>query len=212
MSGTTLTTYGDELLDSKSGSRILQRPLAEEDADALLARRSRDGDVEAFGRLVTLYERRVAALVGRILGTTASSDDVDDTVQDIFVQAWRALPRFRGDSRFSTWLYRIATNRCLRELRRRPAPTSELPESLAATEGIPHLAVEAAEGLAAVGAAVARLSLDQRVPLLLREVQGLPYDQIAEVLGVSVAAVKSRIYRARVEVARDLGARNGARG
>ena len=76
---------------------------------------------------------------------------------------------------------------------------------------VPSWWLEAAEGFAAVGAAVGRLSLEQRAALLLREVEGLSYDQIAEVLGVSVAAVKSRIYRARVEVARDLGNRTEGR-
>ena len=71
----------------------------------------------------------------------------------------------------------------------------------------PHIQLEAAESVAAVSAAVARLSPEQRVALLLREVEGLSYDEIAEVLGVSMAAVKSRIYHARIELARDLGAR-----
>ena len=177
-------------------------------SDLLLVQRAAGGDVGAFEMLVRRYQLRVVRLCVRMLGDRHAAEDA---AQDVFLVAWRSMGRFRGDAKFSTWLYRIATNRCVRELRRRPAPTVELPEGLAATEGIPHLAVEAAEGLAAVGAAIGRLSLEQRVPLLLREVEGLPYDQIAEVLGVSVAAVKSRIYRARVEVARDLGARNGDR-
>ncbi len=178
-------------------------------SDLLLVQRAAGGDVGAFEVLVRRYQLRVIRLCVRMLGDRYAAEDA---AQDVFLVVWRSMGRFRGDAKFSTWLYRIATNRCVRELRRRPAPTSELPEGLAAREGIPHLAVEAAEGLAAAGAAVARLSLDQRVPLLLREVEGLSYGEIAEVLGVSVAAVKSRIYRARVEVARYLGARSGDRG
>ena len=174
----------------------------------LLVQRAAGGDVGAFEMLVRRYQLRVVRLCVRMLKDRQAAEDA---AQDVFLMAWRSMGRFRGDAKFSTWLYRIATNHCLRELRRRQAPTVELPEGLAATEGIPHLEAEAAEGLAAVGAAIGRLSLEQRVPLLLREVEGLPYDQIAEVLGVSVAAVKSRIYRARVEVARDLAARNGDR-
>jgi RNA polymerase sigma-70 factor, ECF subfamily len=177
--------------------------------DLLLVQRAAGGDVGAFEMLVRRYQLGVFRLCVRMLEDRQAAEDA---AQDVFLVAWRSMGRFRGEAKFSTWLYRIATNRCLRELRRRRAPTVELPEGLAATEGVPHLVVEAAEGLAAVGAAMGRLSLEQRVALLLREVEGLSYDQIAEVLGVSVAAVKSRIYRARVEVARDLGARNGDRG
>jgi RNA polymerase sigma-70 factor, ECF subfamily len=176
--------------------------------DLLLVQRAAGGDVGAFEMLVRRYQLGVFRLCVRMLEDRQAAEDA---AQDVFLVAWRSMGRFRGEAKFSTWLYRIATNRCLRELRRR-APTLELPEGLAATEGVPHLVVEAAEGLAAVGAAMGRLSLEQRMALLLREVEGLSYDQIAEVLGVSVAAVKSRIYRARVEVARDLGARNGDRG
>ena len=111
-----------------------------------------------------------------------------------------------GDARFSTWLFRVATNQCLRDIRRRPAQTAQLPDDLAGTGGSPQGELETAEGYAAVSAAVGRLSAEQRAALLLHEVEGLSYDQIAEVLGVSMAAVKSRIYRARTDLARDLSA------
>jgi len=205
MSGTTLTTYGDELLDSKSGSRILQRPLAEEDADALLARRSREGDVEAFGRLVTLYERRVAALVGRILGATASSDDVDDTVQDIFVQAWRALPRFRGDSRFSTWLYRIATNMAIKQWHKRKRTRHIVAEEdLSETEraGLadpslsPHDKAEAMAQNRALMDAVDRLPEKHRSVVLLHYFEDCSCEEIASILECSVGTVWSRLHYA----------------
>ena len=89
------------------------------DEDAALVRRCRQGDVEAFGVRVTRYEARVGALVARILGINAMPEDVEDTTQDVFIQAWRALPRFRGDAQFSTWLYRVATNTAIRQWHRR---------------------------------------------------------------------------------------------
>jgi RNA polymerase sigma-70 factor (ECF subfamily) len=173
-------------------------------SDLLLVRRASSGDIQAFEVLVRRYQRRVLRLCVGMLGDQHAAEDA---AQDVFFSAWRSLGRFRGDAQFSTWLYRIATNQCLRDIRRRPPPTAELPEDMPATGGSPQGELDAAEGYAAVSAAVARLSPEQRVALLLRQVEGLSYDQIAEVLGVSMAAVKSRIYHARVEVARDLGHR-----
>ena len=170
----------------------------------LLVQRASGGDVRAFEVLVRRYQTPILRLCVGMLGDRHAAEDA---AQDAFFSAWRSLGRFRGDAQFSTWLYRIATNQCLRDMRRRPARTAELPADLPAAEGeAPHNRLEAAEAGAAVSAAVARLSPEQRVALLLRELGGLSYDQIAEVLGVSMPAVKSRIYHARVELARDLGA------
>jgi RNA polymerase sigma-70 factor, ECF subfamily len=174
--------------------------------DVLLAQRASAGDVGAFEVLVRRYQLPIIRLCIGMLGDPQAAEDA---AQDVFFSAWRSLGRFRGDAQFSTWLFRVATNQCLRDIRRRPAQAAQLPEDLPAAEaGTPHAQVEAAEAVAAVSAAVARLSPEQRAALLLREVEGLSYDQIAEVLGVSMAAVKSRIYHARVELARDLGSRS----
>jgi RNA polymerase sigma-70 factor (ECF subfamily) len=174
-------------------------------SDLLLVHRASSGDVRAFEVLVRRYQLPIIRLCVGMLGDRHAAEDA---AQDVFFSAWRSLGRFRGDAQFSTWLYRIATNQCLRDIRRRPRQTAQLPEDLPAAEGgAPHSQLEAAEGVVAVSAAVARLSPEQRVALLLREVEGLSYDQIAEVLGVSMPAVKSRIYHARVELARDLVAR-----
>jgi RNA polymerase sigma-70 factor, ECF subfamily len=172
--------------------------------DLLLVRRASGGDVRAFEVLVRRYQLPIIRLCVGMLGDRHAAEDA---AQDVFFSAWRSLGQFRGGAQFSTWLYRIATNQCLRDIRRRPAQATQLPEGLPAAEGsAPHSRLEAAEGAAAVSAAVARLSPEQRVALLLRELEGLSYDQIAEVLGVSMAAVKSRIYHARIELARDLAA------
>ena len=89
-----------------AGARTDVRASGEADEDAALVRRCRRGELAAYGLLVSRHESRVRALVARILGAGANADDVDDATQDVFVQAWRALPRFRGDARFATWLYR----------------------------------------------------------------------------------------------------------
>ena len=99
------------------GARPAPAPV-EEDVDAALVRRCRDGDANAYGHLVARHDKRVYALVARVLGPAATADDVDDVAQDVFVQAWRALPKFRQDSRFSTWLYRIAANMAIKEWHR----------------------------------------------------------------------------------------------
>ncbi len=173
-------------------------------SDVLLVERAAGGDVRAFEVLVRRYQLPIIRLCVGMLGDRHAAEDA---AQDVFFSVWRSLGRFRGDAQFSTWLFRVATNQCLRDIRRRPAHTARVPEDLPATEGSPQGELEAAEGYAAVSAAVGRLSAEQRAALLLREVEGLTYDQIAEVLGVSMTAVKSRIYRARTELANDLSGR-----
>jgi RNA polymerase sigma-70 factor, ECF subfamily len=174
-------------------------------SDLLLVRRASSGDIQAFEVLVRRYQLPVIRLCVGMLGDWHAAEDA---AQDVFFSAWRSLGQFRGDAQFSTWLYRIAANQCLQDIRRRPPQVTQLSTDLPAAEsGAPHSRLETAEAIAAVSAAVARLSPEQRVALLLRQVEGLSYDQIAEVLGVSMAAVKSRIYHARVELARDLGHR-----
>jgi RNA polymerase sigma-70 factor (ECF subfamily) len=174
-------------------------------SDRLLVQRASGGDVGAFEVLVRRYQLPIVRFCVGMLGDQYAAEDA---AQDVFFSAWRSLGRFRGEAQFSTWLFRVATNQCLMDIRRRPEQAMQLPEDLAAAEGgAPHSQLETAETAAAVSAAVGRLSPEQRVALLLREVEGLSYDQIAEVLGVSMAAVKSRIYHARLGLARDLGNR-----
>ena len=167
------------------------------DEDAALVRRCKAGDVEAFGALVTRHEARVGALVGRILGN-ATPEDVEDTAQDVFVQAWRALPRFRGDARFSTWLYRIATNTAIRQWHRRKkhwqmtveedrgaeaASPTRLSEDIARRE----------EGRA-LRAALDRLPEKQRTVLLLHYFEEYSCEEIALLLGCSVGTIWSRLH------------------
>jgi RNA polymerase sigma-70 factor (ECF subfamily) len=163
-----------------------------------LVTRAAEGDVNAFEELVRRYQLPIYRLC---LGMLGNRHDAEDAAQDAFLTAWRAVGRFRGESKFSTWLYRLAVNRCLRQLSRRPAPAGEITER-AGSLGDPEAEFEAVERMGAIAAAVGRLTPEQRVPFILREVEGLTYNEIAEVLGVTMTAVKSRLNRARVELAR----------
>jgi RNA polymerase sigma-70 factor (ECF subfamily) len=187
-----------ETEQSKIGA--LPRPLAVDldDEDAALVRQCRQGDVEAFGALVTRHEARVGALVARILGTTANTQDVEDTAQDVFVQAWRALPRFRGDARFSTWLYRIATNTAIRQWNRRKKQRQVIVEDSATVEAVAptRLAEDIqrrAEGRA-LRAAVDALPEKQRTVLLLHYFEEYSCEEIALLIHCSVGTVWSRLH------------------
>lgn len=169
-------------------------------SDERLAARAGAGDLDAFEQLLRRYHLRIYRLG---LGIVGDSRDAEEAAQDTFFTAWRSLSRFRGDAKVSTWLYRIATNRCLKHLRRQVPPSAELVERTSRW-GNPEAELEADESLRAVASGIAALSDDQRTVIVLREVQGLAYDEIAAVLGVSVTSVKSRLNRARVELARRL--------
>jgi RNA polymerase sigma-70 factor (ECF subfamily) len=169
--------------------------------DVVLVERAAGGDVGAYEVLVRRYELPIVRLCVNMLGDAQAAEDA---AQEVFFAAWRSLGRFRYNATFSTWLYRIAVNRCLRDLRRQRGPTVPLPDDLPTSHGLPHSELEAAELNIAVKTAVSRLPPEQRVVLLLREVEDLSYDQISMVLGVSMSAVKSRLYRARVDLARAL--------
>ncbi len=170
--------------------------------EAVLVAAARDGDSDAFEVLVRRHQGAVYGVALRMLG---SEVDAQDAAQDAFVQAWSALARFRGDSAFSTWLYRIVTNRCLNILAKR-RPSDPLADELVDARDDPAELAAGRARMQAVGAAVLRLGPEQRAALVLREFQGLSYDEIADVLGVTVAAVKGRIHRARLGLVEELGA------
>jgi len=176
-----------------------------QDADALLVREAQAGSRAAFDMLVLKYQRRVERLLSRSVRDPA---DVADLCQETFLAAYRALPAFRGDSAFYTWIYRIAINAAQRHrARHRPAeslddeegtfgtdahPTDDAtPEALLANRQLARGLNEAVEGLAE----------DQRRALLLREVDGLSYDEIADLMDCPPGTVRSRIFRAREALA-----------
>ena len=182
--------------------------MAEEEA-RLLAR-AREGDVDAFADFIRLFERRVRALLGRLLD---DERDVDEAAQDTFVQAWRNLDRYRGEAAPFTWLYRIAVNEALQRTRKRRLDT----RSLDAVPGLEHeieagtggplsadLEAESREVLSFVAARIRALPFDYRAPLVLRDVEGWTNEEVADALGVSVPAAKSRIHRARMQLRHEL--------
>jgi RNA polymerase sigma-70 factor (ECF subfamily) len=188
--------------------------MSEADADALLVERVKRGDARAFELLVLKYRRRIERLVARIV---RDPDSVADVAQETFIRAYLALPNFRGDSAFYTWLYRIAVNTARKEAadqRRDPVisesalaqgddendETSRAEATL--TDGeTPESLLAGREIAQAVNAAVEALSEDLRQAVTLREIEGLSYEEIAQVMNCPIGTVRSRIFRAREAIA-----------
>ena len=170
-------------------------------SDATLAERARRGDRDALEQLLRRHHDRVAALCRRMCGNDA---DAADATQEALIALVRGLDRFDGRAAFSTWAYRVATNACLDELRRRSrrpvVGLDRLPDPIAA--GSDPASVVAAS--IDVDAALATVPLEFRVAVVLRDLCALDYREIAEVLGVPVGTVRSRIARGRAAVAAHL--------
>lgn len=197
------------------------------DADAPLVERVKQGDVKAFEMLVVKYQRRIERLVGRMVRDV---DLVPDIAQETFIRAYRALPQFRGDSAFYTWLYRIAVNTAkkhLMELKRDVLVTESARFSqdeddenrVVANEpsdsGTPEALLASKQIAAAVNFAVEGLSEELRQAITLREIEGLSYEEIAALMNCPIGTVRSRIFRAREAIAARLrpllGTREGDR-
>jgi RNA polymerase sigma-70 factor, ECF subfamily len=190
--------------------------MADADADALLVERVKRGDVRAFEMLVVKYQRRIERLIGRMVRDV---DLVQDIAQESFIRAYRAIPQFRGDSAFYTWLYRIAVNtakRTLMDMKRDPVVLQSSLHSgddgeetyrseNALTDGeTPDAVLASKEIAAAVNAAIGALSEDLRQAVTLREIEGLSYEEISEVMNCPIGTVRSRIFRAREAIAERL--------
>jgi RNA polymerase sigma-70 factor (ECF subfamily) len=189
-------------------SAELPPPVAN-DSDALLVQRAMAGETQAFELLVIKYQRRVQRLIGRMVRDT---DLVEDIAQETFIRAYRALPQFRGDAQFYTWLYRIAVNtakKFLLELKRAPS-VSDRPAAAdddgdetfwpglePIDEETPESVLAAKEIAEAVNAGLAALPDDLRQALTLREIEGLSYEEIAGLMDCPIGTVRSRIFRAR---------------
>ena len=183
------------------------------DADAPLIERVKRGDVKAFEMLVVKYQRRIERLIGRMVRDV---DLVPDIAQETFIRAYRSIPQFRGESAFYTWLYRIAVNtakKALVGLKRDPIVTESArlsrddddetyrSENELSHGETPEALLASKEVAAAVNAAIEALSVDLRQAITLREIEGLSYEEIAELMDCPIGTVRSRIFRAREAIA-----------
>jgi len=167
--------------------------------DDELVRRFQRGDDRAFDELVERHRRSVYSLVARL----ASLREADDLAQDVFLAAYKALPRFRGDAAFKTWLYRICLHVCSHHLRRRRLPTAELDErhSDDRRQNDPMRNTLSVELQDEVRRSIADLPYKLRLVIVLRDLHDLSYQEIAEILGCPVGTVRSRLHYATRQLA-----------
>lgn len=166
--------------------------------DMALVMRAQDGDMEAFELLVRRYRNEVYALCWHF---TRNREDAWDLAQEVFIKAWRALKRFRGDSSFKTWLMRIAANHSKDHLKKRRLDTASFDDALQAPDAEiganPAEAAASSELGAAIDAAVQQLPPKHQLAFVLREYKGLSYQEMAEVMECNVGTVMSRLFNAR---------------
>src|SRR5215510_9421161 len=178
--------------------------------DEELVDRSRGGDTESFNQLILRWERPIYALAYRVIGR---EEEARDVCQETFLRAFRALPGFKGQAKFSSWLYRIALNLCRDWIRRqRRAPVMQMPEGidpgeLAAENG----PVESIEDLVSrrelssvIEGAMAALPEEQRTAIILKEYHGMTFQEIAEMQGCPLSTVKTRLYQGLTVIRRHL--------
>ncbi len=184
--------------------------MGEREADLLLVERVQSGDREAFGLLVSKYQRKLLRLVMRMVRDPAEAEDV---TQEAFIKAYRALPNFRGDSAFYTWLYRIGVNTAKNWLvahgRRMPTMSEVVDDEsegveesvLLRDDATPDRVLMSRQIGETVNAAMDALPEDLRTAISLREIEGLSYEEIAQVMDCPIGTVRSRIFRAREAIA-----------
>lgn len=187
--------------------------MGDREVDQQLVERAQRGDKHAFELLVTKYQRRLGRLISRFVRNAAEAEDV---TQEAFIKAYRALPAFRGDSAFYTWLYRIGINTAKNHLvaqgRRAPTSTPLDAEEAEAFEdasllhevSTPENELMSKQVVEVVNASLQQLPEDLRTALTLREIEGLSYEEIAAVMNCPIGTVRSRIFRAREVVATNL--------
>ena len=187
--------------------------MSDREIDRLLVERAQRGDKQAFGLLVQKYQRKLARLLSRFI---RDPSEVEDVAQEAFVKAYRALPAFRGDSAFYTWLYRIGINTAKNYLmamgRRAPTSTTlEAEEAEGFDEGeqlrdinTPESVLLSKEIAQTVNATIEKLPEELRSAIQLREIEGMSYEDIAKVMDCPIGTVRSRIFRAREAIAEQL--------
>ena len=190
-----------------------ERGMGDREVDQQLVERAQRGDKHAYELLVTKYQRRLARLISRFV---RDASEVEDVTQEAFIKAYRALPTFRGESAFYTWLYRIGINTAknyLLALKRR-APTStqfDVDEAegfedagLLQEVSTPENELMSKQVVDVVNSSLQQLPDDLRTALTLREIEGLSYEEIADVMNCPIGTVRSRIFRAREAIAENL--------
>ncbi|MFZ2161778.1 MAG: RNA polymerase sigma factor RpoE [Sideroxyarcus sp.] len=187
--------------------------MGDREVDQQLVERAQRGDKHAFELLVAKYQRRLGRLISRFVRNAAEAEDV---TQDAFIKAYRALPAFRGDSAFYTWLYRIGINTAKNHLvaQGRRAPTSTPFDADEAEDfedaallhevATPENELMSKQVVEVVNASLQELPDDLRTALTLREIEGLSYEEIAVVMNCPIGTVRSRIFRAREAIATNL--------
>ena len=187
--------------------------MTDREVDQQLVERVQRGDKHAFDLLVSKYQRKLGRLISRFVRDPAEAEDV---TQDAFIKAYRALPGFRGESAFYTWLYRIGINTAKNYLlaSKRRAPTSTLFDaeesesfeeaSLLREVNTPENELMSKQVVGVVQASLQQLPEDLRSALTLREIEGLSYEEIASVMNCPIGTVRSRIFRAREAIAENL--------
>ncbi len=186
--------------------------MGQRETDLLLVQRAQQGDERAFEALVRKYQRKVARLLSRFFRDEA---EIEDVAQEAFIKAYRALPSFRGDSAFYTWLFRIAVNTAKNHLQSAQRRLQESSISLSANEdeeggnhedlladiSTPENELISSQIAQIITNAIESLPSDLRMAITLREFEGLSYDEIAEIMDCPIGTVRSRIFRAREVIA-----------
>ena len=192
-------------MDSFLGqARAMRAPLT----DLSLVERCRTDDDAAFGEVVTRYKAKIYNYVYRMTG---SADDAEDLTQEVFIRMYTSIDTFRGQSSLNTWLFRIAGNLCIDRFRRTKnrVPAFSLDEPPGDETGTlevadetyaPHRLFENAEMAEQIQAALSKLPDKLRTALLLHDIEGLPYEEIAEIAGCPLGTVKSRLFNARMQL------------
>ena len=187
--------------------------MSDREIDQELVRRAQSGEKRAFELLVIKYQRKLARLLGRLVRDQA---EVEDVTQEAFIKAYRALPSFRGDSAFYTWLYRIgintAKNYLVTNARRPPTSTAYSSEDAEGFEdadqlrdmNTPENELASKQIAEIVSATMDQLPEELRTAITLREIEGLSYEEIAEIMNCPIGTVRSRIFRAREAIAEKL--------